>query len=262
MDIAGLFEGTPAEVLVAALIFARVSAVLAAAPVFRGRSMPTLVKGGLALLLVLLLLPGLSAQVTVPTDLLALLLLTLREVALGLLLGTFVQLIFYAVQVAGQLIDTEMGFQMASLLDPLSGGQLPLVGNFLGMLSVLLYLGLNGHILLIRALGESFRLVPLGAADFNFAPDLVVRSFTGMFALAVQMALPVVGVSLFISLMLGLVAKAVPQMNVFIVSMPLKVLLLSIAVVVALPTLLVFLERSLGEVFLRLADWLAIGAGL
>lgn len=262
MDVAQLFAGTPTQVLVAGLAFARVSALFASAPVFRGRNLPIMAKGGLALLLVLLLLPGLSTQAAVPTDILALLLLLFREVVLGLLMGTFVQFLFYSVQVAGQLVDMEMGFQMANILDPLSETQLPLVGNFLGMLSVLLYLSLNGHILLIRALGESFRLVPLGAVSFSFTPELVIYSFTSMFALAVQMALPIVGVSLFVSMMFGLMAKAVPQMNVFIVGMPLKIVLLSIVLVMVLPVFMVFLEHSLGVVFLRLSDWLAVGIGL
>ncbi len=260
MDVAGLFAGTPAEVLTAGLAFARVSALFAAAPVFRGRNLPSLVKGGLALLIVLLLLPGL-VPLALPTDIVSLLLLLVREVGLGLLLGTLVQLLFHAVQIAGQLADTEMGFQMAAVLDPMSGQQVPLVGNFLGMLSLLFYFSVNGHILLLRALGESFRIVPLGGLTFSFTPGLIVKSFTGMFALAVQMALPLIGVSLAVSLIFGLMAKAVPQMNVFIVGMPVKVIVLSLLLVIILPTFMYFFEHSLGAVFLRLADWLSAGIG-
>lgn len=258
MDVAQLFSGTPAEVLVAGLAFARVSALLAAAPVFRGRNLPSLVKAGLALLVVMLLLPGL-APVSVPTDIFSLLMLLFREVGLGLLLGTLVQLLFNAVQTAGQFADMEMGFQMASILDPMSGEQMPLVGNFLGMLSLLFYFSLNGHLLLLRALGQSFRIIPLGVTNFSFTPELVLRSFTGMFALAVQMALPLTGVSLAVSLIFGLMAKAVPQMNVFIVGMPLKVILLSLLLVIILPLFMYFFEHSLGDAFLRLSDWLEAG---
>jgi flagellar biosynthetic protein FliR len=82
-----------------------------------------------------------------------------------------------------------------------------------------------------------------------------------MLALAVQMAFPIIGVSLFLSLMFGLMAKAVPQMNVFIVGMPLKIVVLSVVLVLVLPIFLVLLEHSLGEVLLQLSDWLAMGVG-
>lgn len=249
----------PFEFFALALVFARVSALLVTAPLFRGRNVPTMVKMGLALLVALLLRPTLSLPADLPLTILELLSLLMREVLVGLSMGFFVQLFFLAVGVAGQLIDTEMGFHMASVLDPLSDSQMPLIGNLFSMLSMLLYLSLHGHLLLFKAMADSYQLLPLGTLDLPTNVVMIINACTRLLALAVQIALPVIGASLFTSLMFGIMAKSVPQMNVFIVGMPLKIVILSIVLVVALPGLIYFMERGLGDVFLELADWLASG---
>ncbi len=183
----------------------------------------------------------------------------IREAVIGVSMGFLVQLFFLAVGVAGQLIDTEMGFHMVNVLDPLSDSQLPLVGNLFSTLCILLYLSLHGHLLLLRSVAESFRLLPLGVFALPQDTGLVINACVKLLALSVQLALPVMGASLFTSLMFGIMAKSVPQMNVFVVGMPLKIAILSVVIVASLPGLVHFMEKSLGEVFLQLADWLASG---
>lgn len=249
----------PFQVYLVALIFVRTSALLVTAPIFRGRNVPNMVKAAFALLVALLLRSIVSPPVGIPVTIWEMTGLLAREFLIGASMGYLVQLFFLAVGVAGQLIDTEMGFHMASVLDPLSDSQLPLIGNLFSMLSILLYLSLQGHLLLLRALAESYELLPLGRFSFPVDLTLLINACARLLALAVQIALPVMGASLFTSLMFGIMAKSVPQMNVFIVGMPLKIVLLSIVVVIALPGLVYFLERGLGDVFLQLADWLASG---
>lgn len=247
------------QIFILALVFARVAALMVTAPLFRGKNVPAMVKMGLSLLVALLLLPVLSLPADLPLTIWELLSLLLREALVGLSMGFFVQLFFLAVGVAGQLIDTEMGFHMASVLDPLSDSQMPLIGNLFSMLSMLLYLSLHGHLLLFRAIADSYQLLPLGTLDFITNVAAIINACTRLLALSVQIALPVIGASLFTSLMFGIMAKSVPQMNVFIVGMPLKIVILSIVLVVTLPGLIYFMERGLGDVFLQLADWLAGG---
>ncbi len=249
----------PFQIYIVALILTRTTALMVTAPVFRGRNVPTMVKAAFALLLALLLRPLVSSPGGLPVTIWGLTGLLVREFLIGASMGYMVQLFFQAVGVAGQLIDTEMGFHMANVLDPLSDSQLPLVGNLFSMLSILLYLSLQGHLLLLRALAESYQLLPLGRFGLPGDFSLLINACARLLALAVQIALPVIGASIFTSLMFGIMAKAVPQMNVFIVGMPLKIVLLSIVVVVALPGLIYFMERGLGDVFLQLADWLASG---
>ncbi len=219
-----------------------------------------MVKAGFALLLALLLRPTLpQLPVAIPATVWGLTLLLIREAIVGISMGFLVQLFFFAVAVAGQLIDTEMGFHMANVLDPLSDSQLPLIGNLFSMICILVYLSLNGHLLLLRALAESYQLLPLGTLSLPADVTMIINACARMLTVAVQIAFPVVGASLFTSLMFGILAKSVPQMNVFIVGMPLKVVLLSIVLVVALPGLVYLIEQGLGDVFLHLSDWLASG---
>lgn len=249
----------PLQIYLVALVFVRVSALLLTAPLFRGKNVPSMVKVGLALLVALLLRPSLLLPPALPATTWELTSLLAREAAIGISMGFMVQLFFFAVAVAGQLIDTEMGFHMANVLDPLSDSQLPLIGNLFSMLCILLYLSLHGHLLLLRAVADSFRLLPLGAFSLPLNSRLIINACVRLLTLAVQIALPVIGASLFTSLMFGIMAKSVPQMNIFVVGMPLKIVLLSIVLVVSLPGLVYFMEESLGDVFLQLADWLATG---
>lgn len=242
------------------LVFTRIMALFLVAPVFRGRNMPTLVKGALALLMALLLAAGLDLPTELPISVWALSVLLAQEAAIGITLGFFVQLFFFAVGAAGQLIDTEMGFHMANILDPASETQLPLIGNLFSTISVLLYLSLEGHLLLFKALFVSYDLFAPGRFVFTSGAGLLLESSARLLPLAVQIALPVMGASLFTGFMFGIMAKAVPQMNVFIIGMPLKIVLLSIVLVAALPGLIYLMENRLGSVFLDLADWLMSGS--
>lgn len=254
-----ILDSSAPDILLASLLFARTGALLASSPIFRARNIPAMAKAGLAFLLVLLLLPNTPA-VAMPRTLIALLFLVSREIAIGLIMGQLVQMVFIAVQVAGQLVDMEMGFHMANVLDPMAEAQLPLIGNFYSLLGLLVFLSLNGHLLILGALSRSLQAAPVGQLVFTFSAEMVITSFTQMFLLAFQIALPLVGTSLFTSLVFGLMAKAVPQMNVFIVGMPAKVLILAMLLVVVLPGYLWVLERSLGEVFFQLGQWISSGA--
>ncbi|HBK85195.1 MAG TPA: flagellar biosynthetic protein FliR [Firmicutes bacterium] len=249
----------PLQICVAALIYARVSALLLTAPLFRSKNIPSMVKAGLALLIALLLRPSVNLPQALPGSSWELTGLLIREAVIGVSMGFLVQLFFLAVGVAGQLIDTEMGFHMVNVLDPLSDSQLPLVGNLFSTLCILLYLSLHGHLLLLRSVAESYRLLPLGGGALPQDTGLVINACVKLLALSVQLALPVIGASLFTSLVFGIMAKSVPQMNVFVVGMPLKIAILSVVIVVSLPGLVHFMEKTLGEVFLQLADWLASG---
>lgn len=239
------------------LIFVRITALLATAPLLRSRSIPVIAKGGLSLMLAWVLLPTVAADIAFPANVWVLAFFIGREVLIGLSIGFLVQLFFFAVQAAGQLIDTEMGFQMANVLDPLAESQLPLIGNLFSMVSLLLYLSLDGHLFLIRALADSFVLLPLGSPLFPRDIGLLVSACAQVLGLAVKIALPIIGVSLFTSLMFGIMARSVPQMNVFIVGMPLKIIILSLVLIIVLPGLVFCLEKGLGDVFWQVSRWLA-----
>jgi flagellar biosynthetic protein FliR len=219
------------------LLFMRSLGVFFLAPAFGGRYMPVQVRAGLALGLTAFALPAVVASgAGVPSGLVSFALGCLGEFATGATLGFMANLIFVSLQVAGQLIDMEMGFGIVSALDLERGGQAPVMGTFLHLLALVLFLEMGGHHSVLGGYWESLRLIPAGTFAFGKGiGDLAVATFGGMFLVALKMSLPV-GAALFLATLgLGVIARTVPQINVFIVGLPLKVLMGSVMMWLALP---------------------------
>lgn len=221
------------------LVLVRLTAFTAVAPFFAVRNVPSLTRAGLGLLLAFLLFPTISA-VTQNGDawrspgLYAL--AVINEALAGLALGYIATLIYSAVRVAGELLDIHMGLAMANLLDPQNAAPVTLLGQFWTLLGLLLFLQLDGHHILLLALRESFRVLPLGNLKFHgtLVGD-VVRLLDNMMIWSVRLAVPVLVVLVVADLSLSLIARTVPQLNVFILSFPLKIGLGLLTLIVILP---------------------------
>jgi flagellar biosynthetic protein FliR len=181
-----------------------------------------------------------------PADSISLGLLMGREALVGLSLGLLSQVIFSAVEFCGQIVGTQMGFGAASLFDPSQGTQQNVMSVFQNLLATLLFMVLGMHHVFIRAIVESYTVVPLGA--WHMSGELlrfVVATTTGVFVLAVKLAAPVMASLLAASMALGVMARAFPQMNIFMISFPLNI---GLGFLVLGATLLVFM-RTLGSAF-------------
>ncbi|MGI6649837.1 MAG: flagellar biosynthetic protein FliR [Bacillota bacterium] len=206
------------------LVLARITAFLVISPIFALKGVPALVKIGLGLLLSLLIFPGIQpgleqASVSAPDFTMKI----MREVLMGLTLGFVALLVFNSMVMAGKIMDLECGFMMSTLLDPQTGAGVTLLGQFLYVLGLLLFLTLDAHHLLLRLLANSFRLIPLEAAVFS--PELtgqIWKIFIDIFSLAFQIATPLLVVLVTSDLVLSLIARSVPQLNVFMIGLPLK----------------------------------------
>jgi len=147
----------------------------------------------------------------------------IREVLVGLSIGMGATLIISGIQMAGQIADTQMGLGMANVIDPMTNTQVSVMGQFYNMVAILVFLGVDGHHMLIRALVDSFSVIPLGHANFTPAlADKMMNLFAQMFFIAFRVGAPVIGALFITNMALGVVARTVPQMNVFIVGMPLS----------------------------------------
>lgn len=228
------------------LIFARTSSFVAVSPLFGLRHVPPLLKAGSAMVLAMLVAPVVATgQGEMP--LAAYTLSLVGEVLVGLALGYTTTLIFNAIRVAGQLVDLQTGLVMAELLDPETGAGTSLLGEFFYLFGLLLLLQMDGHHGLLRALADSFRLVPPGAAVWQGAlAQEMARLFAGMFALAFRLAAPLVAVLVVSDVALALVARTVPQLNVFMLGFPLKAGLGVAVLIVLLPLLAAAFGRVLG----------------
>lgn len=229
------------------LIFARVTALFVTAPVFGSRSAPLQTKIGLAALLSLALMPLVAPQVgSAPADLLPLIGQLAAETAVGLCLGFLVMLLMAALQMAGQFIDTQMGFGIINILNPLSEQQSSALGQFLYQLGMTLFLILGGHLYVIGTLADSFSMVGPGGA--RLAGDLmgVVTGIVGqMFVLAFKIAAPASIVLLVVDVAFAIIARTVPQMNVFIVGIPAKIIVGLMTVAMVLPVVAMLVAQMI-----------------
>lgn len=224
------------------LIFVRILAVLMTAPLFSNRAVPTIVKIGFAAILSMVLLPLPAPAPAIPTDLLAFALAVVQEVLLGVLIGFVANLVFVAVGIAASMMGLQAGFRAANLFNPFTNVSSSALDQFYTLVAIALFLAVNGHHVLITALVRTFELVPPGTFVFSqmtFARLLAV--FGQTFSTGVLLALPVVGTLLLTDVGLGLIARAVPQIQVFFVGLPLKVglgfLTLALTMTITLPVI-------------------------
>jgi len=230
------------------LILIRVSTFLTAAPFFSMPLIPGRVRVGLALALSVALYPSVAGiSPHLPGGVWGYALAAVSEAGVGLGLGYAAGFVFTAITIAGQYMDLEIGFAMASLLDPAENLNTTVLAQFVYFLAMVIFVDTNGHLLLIAGLAESYRLVPLSAAGLTGqGVREMVRIFAGMFVLAVQMAAPLVTVLLIVELVLGFLGRTAPQVNVFALSFPINVVAGLVTLAIILPMLAGFFTHLFG----------------
>ncbi|MGE5552326.1 MAG: flagellar biosynthetic protein FliR [Betaproteobacteria bacterium] len=219
------------------LVLVRVTGFLGATPFFGSRAIPNRLKVALGLAIAFFLLPLVKFSPAATFDAPGSYALAIgSELLMGFSLGYAVTLSFSALQLAGQLIDVPIGFSLVNVLDPLLAQQVPVMGQFQYILFTVMFLAIDGHHHLLRALAKTFELVPLGG--FRYFPglaELMVKGFGAAFLLGFKISLPVVAALFLTDVALGLVARAVPQMNVFVIGFPAKILVGLVFVMLILP---------------------------
>lgn len=244
------------------LSFIRLATFFAAAPLFGMRNVPVMVKVGLSALCALVALPPLDPLWDLGSwPVLAV--LALQEVVVGLVLALAVVLVFAVVSFAGHFVDVPLGFGMASVFDPALGGQIPVFSQFYHVVAVLIFFALDAHLWLIRAVQHSFAAVPLGSA-FRLEPSfaLFMQLAAEIFIIGLKIALPVVATLLLTDIGLGIVIRAVPQINVFVLGFPIKIMVGMAVVLLALPAavhLITQLFSSEGVLLRYLQELLTLG---
>lgn len=221
------------------LVLGRTSGLLLSAPYFQSRSLPPTIRAAIALLLAMVLTPVLKINPGDWSHGNLWMISIAGEVITGLTMGYLLNLTFAGIQLAGQLIEVPMGFGVVNIIDPQSGGEIPIVGQFQQIFVLWLFLLFQGDHLIIKALIQSYDLIPpAGFAITSLGVKAVVQAFSGMFLLGLEIALPVMGVLFLADLMLGIISRLIPQINVFVTGMPIKIVLGMMLLVLILPTLL------------------------
>jgi flagellar biosynthetic protein FliR len=225
--VAELLAFSEGRVIVLVLALARVSGLFIMAPIFAARTAPMRVRAALVFFITLAMLPILRTTPPVAAATMGPLVLAgmlAFEALIGFTIGLVAQMIFGAVQMAGQLAGIQMGIGLANLIDPQSQEHITSLAQWQNLLALLVFLSVDGHHILIRAVADSFRVLPLGgglpsAPGFGLVLDLA----GGLFVVALKVAAPVLVLLLLVNAAMGVLAKLIPQLNVFIVGFPLNV---------------------------------------
>jgi flagellar biosynthetic protein FliR len=221
------------------LVFCRISAFFVVAPLFSSRNVPTTLKIGLAfyISLIVFLSVGFDTKVTADGDYI---LSVVREVFAGLIIGYTSYLFFTVVQTAGSLMDMQMGFGIANIIDPITGISAPMMGNLKFMLLMLVFLSMNGHHYLLGAIMDSYKWLPLDNGLYHVIAsgkltEMLAQTFSQTFMLSLQISAPLVVATFLTDAGLALLARTAPQYNVFVIGVPIKIMVGLGLLIIVLP---------------------------
>ena len=198
------------------LIFLRISAFLLVLPFFSATNFPVTMRMSIGALAALLMAPTLPPFPLNNLPLFTLLGVMFQELAIGLLLGFMARMVFYAVDLAGNIIATEMGLQMATIFDPLSQASTQVPATILFYLAAIVMLSLDLHHWMLMGFQHTYAVLPMGGAHLSAALFEAVVKHTGqIFAIALQISAPIIAVAFVVTVVFAVLSRAVPQMNVF-----------------------------------------------
>lgn len=221
------------------LVLCRISAFFVVAPIFSSRTFPTTIKIGLSFFVSVIVFLSIGWDTNVVANgnyILAI----FREIFAGLIIGYVAYLFFTIVQTSGALMDMQMGFGIANIVDPLSGVSAPILGNLKYMLMMLVFLSINGHHYLLRAIMSSYDWLPLDNNLFKVyyggnITEFLTRTLADTFLLSLQISAPIVVAMFLTDLGLALLTRTAPQYNVFVIGVPIKILVGLALLVLLLP---------------------------
>jgi len=243
------------EVLTFLLVLGRTSGLVISAPFWGGRVVPGLVRVVVAVSLSVAVYPLVKPVGAIHESPLLFLLMALgEEVLLGLVLGWAAQLLFAGIRLAGQELEIKIGLGLAQLIDPQEGGHTTIVSALFEIIATLVFFSLNGHHLLIRALASSYSLFPLaGEKPVLSLVEGIVASAGGIFTIALRVSAPVVVGLLLSDIVLGFVSRAIPQLTIFLVAMPLQLAFGVLLLLLSLPALVWLCVNQLSAIGYQLS---------
>jgi flagellar biosynthetic protein FliR len=230
--------------------FMRLIALMLTAPVFAERALPQRVRIGLAVIITAVLVPTLPPPPPIHPLSLAGAVMIGQQLVIGAALGFAMRIVFVAVETAGEIAGLQMGLGYATLFDPERADMIPVLGQFLGLLTILAFLALDGHLHVIQVIADTFRVLPVGGPGLAKDGLLTLTRWGGeIFAAGVLLSLPLLGAMLIANVALGILTRAAPQLNLFAVGFPLTLGAGLIILAVTLPLLAPQLVKLYGQGF-------------
>ncbi len=235
------------------LILLRMSSMMVVAPFYSSAIIPFRMKAALAFMISIVVFPIVAQNgYTLPGDTGGYFLMILQEIAIGIFIGFLVSIIFSAFQLAGQYFAVQIGFGINEVLDPLAQVSIPIIGQIKNLVGLLVFLSINGHHFLVEAVYRSYQLAPVFGISRKFQEGIlkyVVYSFSGMFVVAMKIALPVLSVLFLIEVSMGILAKVAPQMNIMMLGFPFKIVISFMVFMITAPLVIRIMQVSLERTF-------------
>lgn len=235
--------------------FLRVGALFVAIPIFSSHNLPMRMRTLIALGVTIVIMPTLPPMPEIDMFSLPGLLVGVQQVLIGALFGLILNLVFAAIIFGGQSVAYSMGLGFASMIDPTSGVQVPVISQFYVVLATLLFLQMDGHLVAIQLIAESFQGIPIGADGLS--KDQVwgtLRWSSRFFAAGTLMSLPIITALLLINLGFGIASRSAPQLNIFSVGFPVSLLLGLLLIWIGLPGVMDLFAQFLDEGFLLIRN--------
>lgn len=237
---------------------ARILGLIATAPILNNRAIPARIRMGFGAAMTLALIPALPPSGLIVGSWPGLLAL-LQQMLIGIALGFSMRVVFTAIDLAGELIGLQMGLGFAMFYDPDNAAQSPVISEFLGLLAMLIFLSINGHLMLLAVIGNSFEWWPVGADLFPANGWMAIARWgSTIFSAGVMLALPVIAALLVVNIALAVLTRAAPTLNLFAIGFPVTLIAGFVMLLLSMP----FFAPALQQLFdygLRTVAQLAMG---
>lgn len=249
IDFYDVLQGQVAAFL---LVLTRTSGIFFISPFLGSMNISAKVRAGAAIALAVLLFPIVvkNAVIHAPDTIIMFAFTIVKELFIGWLIGLVGFIVLSAVNMAGKIMDMQVGFAVVSMMDPTTQQQTGLIGTFLYNLTLIYFVITNGHHVIISALAESFRIIPLDSMVWNDSlPQLINDLTAGIFTNGMKIAMPVTFAILLTNVGMGILARTMPQMNIFVVGIPMHLMIGTGMISMVLPFYILFLDVIFNEMY-------------
>ncbi len=241
------------------MLLVRISGMIFFNPLLSRRSVPTMIKAGLVLAVSVILMntmADVSLSIDSPIEFAY---IALKELGIGWVFGFILQLYMSIILISGEVMDMQMGVSMSKVYDPSSNVQMPLSGSFLNVMFMVLFFLSNSHLTMIRMFMVSYNIIPVGAGTFNLEiGSYIAQLFSSILALSLQLALPVMAIEIITEASMGVLMKAIPQINVFVVNIQIKLLVGILVILIIIGPIGSFLGYLIDESFFKMSEALRL----
>ena len=249
IDFYDVFQGQVAAFL---LVLTRTSGIFFISPFLGSMNIAYRIRAVVAVMVALILFPVVLKEYVIqaPATISMFAFTVAKELFIGWLIGLVGYIVLTAVNMAGKIMDMQVGFAVVNMMDPTTQQQTGLIGTFLYNLTILYFVVTNGHHVILSALTESFRIIPLNSMVWNTSlPELITDLTSGIWLNGMKIAMPITFAILLTNVGMGILARTMPQMNIFVVGIPMHLMIGTTMLSMILPFYFLFLDVMFNEIY-------------